>query len=212
MRLNPLRFVSYLSLALALLAAALALYLPKYAATEILFKKFQITPLAEEVDEGPLTLTYKNGTLFLPEGGKINFEKFQINLMPPSAELICKREGGALLRPDGKGLRVELNRLSCLSTAREVDGRLTVNPDGKIYGWLNLRGVKFENLSAESANFTFNGNTFSGRIRAMGVNLKGGGRIELNFGRGIYVNATFKGNGLTVNAEGYLPSPKVNLR
>jgi len=212
MRLNPIRFVSYLFLVLALFAVALLLYLPKYAAAEILFKNFQITPLVEEVDEELAVLTYRNGTLFLPEGAKINFEKIQINLMPPSAELICKGKGEARLLPAGKKLRVELNRLSCLSLAREVDGRLTINPKGEIFGRLNLKGVRIENLNVESANFTFNGNTFSGWIRAMGVELRGGGRIKLDPKRGLYINATFEGNGLRVTADGYPPNLKVNLR
>jgi hypothetical protein len=192
-----------------MVAAALLLYLPKYAAAEMLLKKLGATTTADRVEEGLTRLSYLNGTLFLPEGLKVEFKKISINLMPPSAELICKGEGIARLSPDGLNLRAELKNLRCLSFAKEVEGELLLTPAGEVFGRLNLRGAAVKNLNLESANFTFNGYTFSGRIRAFGRTIEGGGRIRIFPTRGVYLNATFEGGGVRFRTEGFLPRPKV---
>ena len=212
MRLNLLRFVSLGAAVLAFLAAAVFLLFPKYAFVERLLKENRISVLAERVREGFNELLYLDGTIFLPEGLKISYRKFEIKVVPPSAELVCKGGGSLEGRLGVGGAEFLLRNFNCLNRVEGADGKLLLTRRGEVFGDLNLKGLNLKGINLKSADFRFHGGRFEGVLNLGGLKLKGGGTLRVDFNRGIYVDAVFTGSGTKVFVKGYLPNPEVVVR
>jgi len=192
--------------AVLILPISLAVLFPKYPAVEKYLYRWNVTTLAQSVNEGVNTLIYNNGTIFLPEGLVLNFQKIVFKVVPPSAEILCPSGQEAAVRLFPTYLKVVSNGLDCLSAARKIVADLKITEGGEIFGSLRLEGINYNGFPVDLAAFTFKGTSFEGEITTRGLTIKGEGTVKVVFGKGIYIDGTFKGLGnVRYKVQGYLP-------
>jgi len=175
MRQRLLPFVSALLVLIAAAAAALFL-VPKYALFERLLHKTGALAIADQTREGPLNLTYLNGTIFF-KSAELRFSKLELKTLPPRAELLCPGGGGATARPFWGGVKVEID-LTCLSVAKRVRGTLTLTPGGLLYGNLTALNATVEGVNLPQVRINFKGQkatyTVPGSPLRVEIDLRGG--------------------------------------
>ncbi len=205
MRQNLYRFAKVFGVWLAAVLGAAFLLFPKYPITESLFKRTNAFLIARKVEEGFFSLKYSSGRLLLPRGFEVDFQSFVLKTLPPSAQLVCPSGKKLEIHPSGLSVKVHSKGFDCIKPQGFVKADLTLTCKGEIFGKLLLKGFEYKGFKLQRAEFLFKGFTFGGKIEVFGTTFRGGGKVRVDFSKGVYVDANFKGGGMNLNYRGFLP-------
>jgi hypothetical protein len=200
------------------LVLSFSLFLPKYSIVEHLSKKEDIFILSQNVNENLSSVDYYQGNIFFKNENLANFTQLIVSLFPlPSMEIVC---------PSGKFLKASVNfthsisinseSFDCSPKVKVMSGKLLLK-EKEIYGSITLKGLLLKHSPIRNLDFIelhFEGSKFDGKIKYSGITLTGGGRIKFYLFKPekTYIDATFKGNGITLLIRGYLENPAVVIK
>lgn len=209
---------SNLLLTLSLLGVLFIAFLPKYFLVERIAAPLRVFILSKGVQEGFNDLLYREG--FIAYGGRriANFTLLRVSLLPlPRGQLLCPSGGYAkTVLPSPLEVDVDIENFDCSPYIKTAEGALKLLRH-EIYGDITLSGVKLENAplkGIEKIELHFLGKKFTGTIWAMGSTFTGGGTFKWDLFRPseIYIDATFRGNGLVITLRGPIENPRIEVQ
>ncbi len=201
---------------LTLLFTALGTFLlfPKYLFLESLLQKNRIFLLSQGVEEDVNKVTFGKGRVFVGNEELASFDRLELALVPfgVKAEILCKGKASEVIYGLSGEIKISLRDFSCSKSVKLLRANLRIS-DG-IYGTLHAEGVSNRNLQLDKISLNFRGESFTGSVSYLGMELKGSGKLKLNRKNPLKsrVSALFKGKGISVEVVGSLENLSVRPR
>ena len=197
---------------LTLFTAAVAL--PKGVLVDRLLTEKGVDLIAREVREDLDGIDLRNVRIFLNSKELASFERLSLRIGFGGLELrgSCGSGHARLAVSWSGGGSFLAEKLGCVRGVEEVRGKLSLEEG--IRGKLSLRGVSFRGVELSALDLTFEGKRFRGTLNYMGMELSGGGRIQLNRKDLLSseVSARFSGDVGTLVVSGKLRSLRAQIQ
>ncbi|WP_461828772.1 hypothetical protein [Aquifex sp.] len=201
-------------LALLFTALGILLLFPKYLFLESLLQKNRIFLLSQGVKEDINKVTFGKGRVFVGNEEIASFDRLELALVPfgVKAEILCKGKTSEIQYGLSGEIEISLRDFSCTKSVKLLRANLRIS-DG-IYGTLHAEGVSNKNLQLDKISLNFRGESFTGSVSYLGMELKGSGKLKLNRKNPLKskVSALFRGNGISVEVVGSLENLSVRPR
>ena len=155
--------------------------IPKAVIIDRLLMERGIYLLAGKVRETPLSIELEKARIFLRDEELGRFEKLKLSLRPFALNITgkCRKGVFSSTLSAGGDLEIKLRNLDCVKRVQSASGKLKIEGD-KIFGNIEVKGLKVPGASIDSANFEFKGQDFKGKITYLGMTLTGGGKVKIN--------------------------------
>ncbi len=201
-------------LTLILTAIGVFLFFPKYLFLESLLQKNKIFLLSSGIKEEINKITFGKGRIFVGNEEIASFDKLELALVPfgVRATLLCRGKPSEVLYNLSGELRLSFKDFRCSKSVKLLRANLKISEG--IYGTFHAEGVSNKNLNLDKISLNFRGESFTGSVSYLGMELKGSGKLKLNRKNPLKsgVSALFKGNGITVEVVGSLENLSVSPR
>ena len=190
------------------------LFFPKYLLLDSFLQKNKIFLLSSGVKEDINKITFGKGRVFVRNEEIASFDRLELALVPfgVRAKILCKGKSSEVFYGLSGEIEISLRDFSCTKSVKLLRADLKIS-DG-IYGTLHAEGVSNKNLSLDKISLNFRGESFTGSVSYLGMELKGSGKLKLNRKNPLKsrVSALFKGNGISVEVVGSLENLSVRPR
>ncbi|MFN4319278.1 MAG: hypothetical protein ACK4FY_02190 [Aquificaceae bacterium] len=195
----------YLLFALFLSLLFLFLTLPKFLILDKILLKKGLYLTAQKVEEGLIHINLKGVVLYDQSSKIARFDSINITLSPFGFKLSALCEGkGLYVEWSLHRQRFRANNFTCLEYAENLSGDVLIKEG--LYGKLNIKGLKAQELRLEELDLDLRGRVFTAKGRFMGFSLLGDGQVVYNPSNPLRssINGQISGGGMSFIVSGSL--------
>ncbi|AAC07280.1 putative protein [Aquifex aeolicus VF5] len=187
---------------------------PKFLLFDRLLIQNKIFLIAQKVKENSMSIELFKGKVYFQNREALEFDytKLSLGFLSVNGKILCRGKISEISYSFLGSIETKFRDFSCTPFVKKVNGRIELS-DG-IYGRVKLEGFKTELALLDEINLNFKGQTFTGSVKYLGMELKGQGRITLNRKNFLMskVDGEFKGNGVRIKVQGTLNNLRVYMK